>query len=227
MPIFRYRAVAPSGEVSTGEFDGSTESDIVERLREQGLMAMQVAQASDSFIAATSASAAQAPKRRLFQSKNVTRDQVLGLTRELATLLRAGLPLDRALEVLIQLAPTPPVAVLLQQIRDDVRGGKALSQALDARRDVFSRFYVNIVRAGEAGGALGVVLGRLADTMERNKELRDSVTAALIYPSILVLVAVASVMILLAGVVPQFEQTFAQAGKALPLATQIVVVVGR
>ena len=155
MPIFRYRAVAPSGEVSTGEFDGATESDIVERLREQGLMAMQVAQASDSFIAATSASAARAPRRRLFQSKNVTRDQVLGLTRELATLLRAGLPLDRALEILISLAPTPPVAALMQGIRDNVRGGKSLSQALDARREVFSRFYVNIVRAGEAGGALG------------------------------------------------------------------------
>ena len=99
---------------------------------------------------------------------------MLGITRELATLLRAGLPLDRALEILIGLAPTPPVAVMLQGIRDDVRGGKSLSQALDARRDVFSRFYVNIVRAGEAGGALGTVLQRLADTMERNKELRES-----------------------------------------------------
>ena len=101
--------------------------------------------------------------------------------------MRAGLPLDRALEILIGLAPTPAVATLLQGMRDDVRGGKALSQALDARREVFSRFYVNIVRAGEAGGALGEVLQRLADTMERNKELRESVKSALIYPSLLVL----------------------------------------
>ena len=141
------------------------------------------------------------------------------MTRELATLLRAGLPLDRALEMLIGLAPTPPVAALLQQIRDDVRGGKSLSQALDARRDVFSRFYVNIVRAGEAGGALGVVLTRLAETMERNKDLRESVKSALIYPTILIGVAVMSVIVLLIWVVPQFEQTFAQAGKALPLPT--------
>ncbi len=149
------------------------------------------------------------------------------MTRELATLLRAGLPLDRALELLIQLAPTPPVIALLQQIRDDVRGGKSLSQALDARRDIFSRFYVNIVRAGEAGGALGVVLTRLAETIERNKELRESVTAALIYPTILICVAIASVMVLLVWVVPQFEQTFSQAGKALPLATEVVVVTGK
>src|SRR5438105_8260873 len=188
-----YRAVARRGEVSTGEFDGANESDIVERLREQGLMPVQIAQASDAFVGA--ASAAQMPRRRLFQSKKVSRDQVLGLTRELATLLRAGLPLDRALEILISLAPTPPVALLLQGIRDNVRGGKSLSQALDARREVFSRFYVNIVRAGAAGGALGVVLQRLAETMERNKELRENVRSALIYPTILICVAVVSVMV--------------------------------
>ena len=94
-----------------------------------------------------------------------------------------------------------------------MRGGKALSQALDARREVFCRFYVNIIRAGEAGGALGTVLPRLADTMERNKELRESVISALIYPTILVSVAVLSLMLILAYVVPQFEQTFAQAGQ--------------
>ena len=107
-----------------------------------------------------------------------------------------------------------------------MRGGKSLSQALDVRRDVFSRFYINIVRAGEAGGALGVVLTRLAETMERNKDLRESVKSALIYPCILIGVAVLSVMVLLVWVVPQFEQTFAQAGKALPLPTQVVIVLG-
>src|SRR5205814_2419520 len=140
--------------------------------------------------------------------------------------LRAGLPLDRALEILIQLAPSPVVGALLQQIRDDVRGGKSLSQALDVRRDVFSRFYVNIVRAGEAGGALGVVLARLADTMDRNRELRENVRSALIYPTILIGVAVVSVIVLLIFVVPQFQQTFAQAGKALPLPTQVVIFLG-
>jgi len=149
------------------------------------------------------------------------------VTRELATLLRAGLTLDRALEILGGLAPTPAVATMLQGIRDDVRGGKALSQALDARREVFSRFFVNIVRAGEAGGALGEVMQRLADTMERNKELRESVKSALIYPSLLVMVAVVSVAILLVFVVPQFESTFAQAGKALPVPTMVVVLIGK
>ena len=227
MPLFRYRAVSTSGEVATGELDAANESEIVDRLRDRGLMPMQIAHAAGAGLASSGAAAAKGTKRRWFESKTVTRDQLLAVTRELATLLRAGLTLDRALEILIGLAPTPAVAMLLQGVRDDVRGGKALSQALDARREVFSRFYVNIVRAGEAGGALGEVLQRLADTMERNKELRESVKSALIYPSLLVLVAVVSVAILLVFVVPQFESTFAQAGKALPIPTLVVVMIGK
>jgi general secretion pathway protein F len=228
MPVYRYRAVNPAGEVAVGELDAANESETVDRLRDQGLMPMHIAHAAGAAPAAAAQSSAKAGrKRRLFESKTVTRDQLLAVTREMATLLRAGLPLDRALEILGGLAPTPAVAVLLQEIRDDVRGGKSLSQALATRPEVFSRFYVNIVRAGEAGGALGVVLQRLADTMERNKELRESVKSALIYPVILVFVAVVSVALLLVWVVPQFETTFAQAGKALPLATQVVVSVGK
>jgi general secretion pathway protein F len=224
MPRYSYRAVTAGGDVSSGELEAANESEIVDRLRDQGLMPMQIAQSLG--VAAAGAAVARPPRQSLFAPKRVTRDNVLGITRELATLLRAGLTLDRALELLISLATSLPVAVMLQGIRDEVRGGKALSQALDARRDVFSRFYVNIVRAGEAGGALGTVLARLAETMERNKELRDSVRSALIYPTILIFVAVASIMILLIYVVPQFQSTFAQAGKALPIPTQVVIAVG-
>ena len=223
MALYKYRAVNAAGDVAAGELEAANESEIVDRLRDQGLMPMRV----EAAVAGRIAGAATTRKRRsLFAPRRVTRDNLLSITRELATLLRAGLPLDRALEVLIDLAPTPPVASLLQTIRDDVRGGKALSQALDAHRAVFSRFYINIVRAGEAGGALGTVLTRLADTMERTKDLRDSVQSALIYPTILICVAVTSVMVLLIFVVPQFQQTFSQAGKALPLPTQIVILFG-
>jgi len=225
MALYRYKAVNAAGDVAAGELDAANEGEIVDRLRDQGLMPMRV-EAALGGRSAPAPAAASPRKPGWFAPRTVTRDNVLALTRELATLLRAGLPLDRALEVLIGLAPTLPVARLLQTIRDDVRGGKSLSQALDSHREVFSRFYVNIVRAGEAGGALGVVLTRLAETMERNKELRESVKAALIYPTILIFVAVASVMVLLVFVVPQFQQTFAQAGKALPLPTEIVIFVG-
>src|SRR4030095_10507446 len=205
MPVFRYKAVNASGDVAVGELDAANEAEIVDRLRDQGLLPMQVARAAAARGSAAIGAAAPggngSVRRGLFVPKRVTRDHLLALTRELAALVRRGLALDRALEILIGLAETPPVETLLQGIRDDVRGGKSLSQALDARRDVFSRFYVNIVRAGEAGGALGEVLQRLSDTMERNKELRESVKSALIYPSLLVMVAFVSVAILLVFVV--------------------------
>jgi len=180
MPVYSYKALDAAGDVAVGELEAANENEIVERLRDQGMLPMHVAQASGATAAATSGTAESSPRRRLFASKKVTRDQLLAVTRELSTLLQAGLPLDRALEILIALAVSPPTTALLQQIRDDVRGGKSLSQALEVRREIFSRFYINIVRAGEAGGALGVVLTRLADTMERNKELRESVKSALI-----------------------------------------------
>lgn len=112
------------------------------------------------------------------------------------------------------------------QLREDVRGGAPLSAAMEARQGVFTRFYLNMIRAGEAGGALDVVLQRLTEFMERSKELRDTVKSALIYPAILVGVSLLSVAILLMWVVPQFSQMFEESGKALPLPTQIVIAAG-
>src|ERR1700747_3098599 len=115
MPTYRYKAVNAAGDVAAGELDAANESEIVDRLRDQGLMPMQVVAAAGDRLAATTSAA---KRRSLFAPRRVTRDNVLALTRELATLLRAGLPLDRALEILISLASAPPVAVLLQTIRD-------------------------------------------------------------------------------------------------------------
>ncbi len=222
MSRYRYKAVATSGDVVTGEFDVATRPEAVERLRDMGMVPVRVEEATG----ATQPTVTRGRGGRWFRPRRITGDQVMSFTRELATLLGSGVPLDRALEILIGLAPSPAVQALMQAIRDDVRGGAALSQALEKRRDVFDRYYINIVRAGEAGGALAVVLARLADSMERGKELLESVRSALIYPSLLVVVAVLSVVILLVWVVPQFEQTFQQAGKALPLATQVVITLG-
>ena len=113
MPLYRYKAVNTSGDVSAGELDAANESEIVDRLRDQGLMPMQVVAAAGERVAATQ----KAARRRWFAPRRVTRDHLLALTRELATLLRAGLPLDRALEILINLADAAPVARLLQTVR--------------------------------------------------------------------------------------------------------------
>jgi len=229
MPVYRYKAVNGAGATVQGEFDALQETAVVEWLRESALMPLKIelAKGGGSGVAGAAAGVRQRSGFSLFGRKKVTQDQLLNLTRELATLLKAGLPLDRALEILINLSNEPAPRALMQQIRDDVRGGASLSQALDKAAGVFSRFYVNIVRAGEAGGALAAVMARLAEFMERSKELRETVRSALMYPALLLVVAVSSIMLLLIKVVPQFEPIFAQSGKALPVPTQIVIGAGR
>jgi general secretion pathway protein F len=231
MPIYRYKAVNGAGATVQGEFDAVQEIAVVEWLRESAMMPLKIELAKGGGSGPAGAAAAGGANLRLrrswFGARRVTQDQLLNLTRELATLLKAGLPLDRALEILIGLSAEAAPRALMQQIRDDVRGGASLSQALDKAGVVFSRFYVNIVRAGEAGGALSAVMARLAEFMERAKDLRETVRSALMYPALLLFVAVSSIMLLLIKVVPQFEPIFAQSGKALPVPTQLVIGAGR
>ena len=228
MPLYRYKAVNGAGATVQGEYDATAENAVVEWLRESALMPLKVELAKGGRSTASATATGAAPARRSwFARKKVSQEQLLSLTRELATLLKAGLPLDRALEILINLSNVDSARSLMQQIRDDVRGGASLSQALDKSSGVFSRFYINIVRAGEAGGALAAVMARLSEFMERAKELRETIRSALIYPTLLLIVAVSSIMLLLIKVVPQFEPIFAQSGKALPAATQMVIGAGR
>lgn len=219
MPLFSYKAVSATGETQEGEMEGLARAAVVERLQAMGLIPIRV---DETTAKAGGANTGQG----IFRKNRVTQDDVAVLTQEIATLLKAGLPLDRCLEILIGLSASEPVRQLMTQVREDVRGGAALSKALEAQQGVFSRFYLNMIRAGEAGGALDVVLQRLTEFMERSKELKETVKSALMYPAILIGVAVLSVVILLMWVVPQFSQMFEESGKALPLPTQIVIGAG-
>lgn len=219
MPRYRYKAVTPSGEAQEGDMDGASQPAVVERLQGMGLIPIRV---DESVTKVGNAGGV----RGFFNRNHVSQDDVAVFTQEIATLLKAGLPLDRCLEILIGLSANEAVRELMVQLREDVRGGAPLSAAMEARQGVFTRFYLNMIRAGEAGGALDVVLQRLTEFMERSKELRDTVKSALIYPAILVGVSLLSVAILLMWVVPQFSQMFEESGKALPLPTQIVIAAG-
>jgi general secretion pathway protein F len=183
LPLFRYKVVTPDGETQEGEMDGLSQAAVVDRLQSMGLIPIRVEETLAS-------GAAQANGGGFFGKNRVTQEDVAVFTQEIATLLRAGLPLDRCLEILISLSANEPVRQLMSQLREDVRGGASLSTAMDARKGVFTRFYLNMIRAGEAGGALDVVLQRLTEFMERSKELRDTVKSALIYPAILIGVSV-------------------------------------
>jgi general secretion pathway protein F len=221
--MFQYKAVSPAGEVKEGVLEGATHGNVIAHLQSLGLIPIRAAEVGAT--GAVKAVAAAAPPKMARRGR-ITQDDLAIVTRELATLVRAGLPLDRSMEILIGLAEKQSVADLLSTIRNEVRGGAALSKALDQHRDVFSRFYINMVKAGEVGGALGNVLLRLADFMERSKELKDSVISSMVYPVILLCVSVLSVLILVIFVVPQFKQIFDQSGKALPLMTEIVLTTG-
>lgn len=221
MPLFQYKAASSTGVVEQGELEARDQASAVERLQSMGYIPIRVDAGGavvegGGFLSGTS----------MFARKTVSQEALGNLTRELSTLLRAGLSLDRALELLLNMADNPPMRAMILKIRDDVRGGAALSAAMEAHPQVFGRFYLSMIRAGEAGGALGNVLAKISEFMERSKELKETVKSALIYPTILLLVAAGSVMLLLTLVVPQFSQMFQESGKALPLPTQIVVSTG-
>ena len=219
MPRYRYEAVDAAGEVLRDELEASSSGAAIERLRDQGLLPLSVDEAKSGLLRGGLG-------QPLFSKRRALSRKTLGVfTQQLASLLGAGMPLDRALTILIGVAEDERGKALLERVQEKVRGGSTLADALEAQ-GAFSRFYLNMVRAGESGGALETVLKRLNEFLERSQALRETVTSALIYPIILLSVAVLSVIILLTFVVPQFERLFADAGKALPLATQIVIALG-
>ena len=215
MPLYIYKAVNREGETVEEEREAPDEGALLLALQGDGLLPIRISPAKSRPFAWLKLG------RR---GARVSSKQVALFTRELLTLLEAGLPLDRALTVLLDLtAKEPEFNAMIGKILDKVKGGAQLSDALEAQGGVFSRFYLNLIRAGEAGGALEVVLERLSRFLESSKELRDTVTTALIYPAILVVMAISSLLLLLAFVVPQFTEMFESAGKELPVPTQMVV----
>ncbi|MGB5292870.1 MAG: type II secretion system F family protein, partial [Lysobacterales bacterium] len=147
-------------------------------------------------------------------------------TQQLATLLGAGLPLDRSLHVLLELSENDRIKQTVTAVRDQVREGGSLSDALDAQHGSFSRLFINMVHAGEIGGSLATTLDRLADYMERSKDLKDSVVSAMVYPIMLMVLAGGSLVLLLVYVIPQFTPIFEELGGDLPLVTKMVLAVG-
>ncbi len=215
MPRYLYKAVKFDGEAVEGELEAENEAAVVRHLQGQGLIPVDTRPAGGL--------RAQLTRRR---KRGMSQKEIGVITRELATLLEAGLTLDRSLQILLELTSEEHLRQVLSDLQERVRGGATFSSALDAQDGQFPRLYVNMVRAGEASGALDQVLVRLADYLERTAELRETVTSALVYPTVLLVVAGLSVIMLLVFVVPQFTVLFEDMGEALPLPTQIVVAIG-
>jgi general secretion pathway protein F len=217
---FRYKAVAPGGEVTEGEMEAASRDAVVARLHALDHVPIR----ADAIVADAPAKAAWWRRfdRPLSFGRGVKPRDLALFTRGLATLLGAGLPLDRGLAVL-QVTSTRGLGPVAARALDRVRGGAALSAALAGLTPAIGGFYIAMVRAGEAGGKLELALERLADYLERAGELADKVTAALVYPIVLLVATGLSLALLFAFVIPQFEQMFRDSGHALPFATQMLV----
>jgi len=219
MPTFRYKAVTESHEVVEGEMEAPSQTYVVERLRGLGQLpvdAYEVPPGSRHFNLTG----------QLFPTRRASRRDVFLITHELSTLLKAGVPLDRAFETLIDLSGNERTRDLLSNILGRLRSGVSLADAVAEHTDVFPPYYASMVRAGEASGALDTVLVRLAEFIERHQKLRESIKTALYYPIFLLIVAGLSIVILLTFVVPEFKPLFESAGTALPLSTRVLVAVG-
>ena len=218
MTQFRYRAVSAAGEMLQGQMEAASVEEVVSRLQDQGHTPLD-AQAAGAEGASSGLAA-------LFRRGPFTGDQLAQFTHQLATLLGAGQPLDRALGILMDLPEGLTAKKLIERVRDRVRGGTPLSQALDDEHGIFPKLYVSLVRAGEAGGSLDDTLRRLADYLERSQQLRGSIINALIYPAFLLVGVLGSLLLLLAYVVPQFVPIFQDMQVPIPWITQAVLAVG-
>jgi len=216
MPLFRYKAVQTTGDVVEGEREALDRSAVIRWLNESGHVP----------IRADEVRHAAAPgwlTRDLFGSRRASRHDIMIFTRELATLLLSGVDLERALQIVASLAEKSALRSMAQSVLDGVRNGKSLADALDVHSEQLPPSYVSMVRAGEAGGALAVVFGRLADVLERTHAARENLRSTLVYPTILLLMAIASVVIMVTVVLPQFEPLFVGSGKTMPLLTRAML----
>ena len=219
MPRFRYKAVTATGEIVEGALEAASRTAAIDRLRGQGHMPIRA-----DALAERSATRWWQKSFRL--SRRLNQADVILFTRQLATLLQAGLPLDRALAMIAELESEGPRLAFVNSVLEAVRGGTPLAEALTAQGAVLPPFYVGMVRAGEAGNTLDNVLARLADTLERAQALRDSVRSAMYYPAIVLIVAAATLVLLLTAVVPEFKPLFEDSGAALPTPMAVLLAVG-
>jgi general secretion pathway protein F len=217
MPLFEYKAVAPTGETVQGTMEAGSLDRVVAKLQEAGNIPLQAREAGKGGFSFGNLSLGR---------RGMGAREIGEFTQQLATLLGAGLPLDRSLQVLLELSVNERINRTVSDIRDRVREGNSLSDALEAQHGTFSRLYINMVRAGEIGGTLDQTLERLTDYLDRSKELKDSVISAMIYPVLLILLAAGSLVLLLVYVIPQFTPIFEELGGDLPLITKLVLAVG-
>ncbi|HEV2187016.1 MAG TPA: type II secretion system F family protein [Stellaceae bacterium] len=220
MTAFRWSAISAGGDVVRGVTEAPDRMTIVEKLQRQGNVVLRAE------LADRRGRLAEWLQFDIGGSRRLDAARLSEFTRELAIMLAAGQDLDRALRFVVDNAGSSRARIVLGAVRDRVRGGSSLAAALASEPRSFSRFYIGLVRAGEAGGTLPETLDRLAALLEREQSLNASLRSAMVYPALLVVAAVISIFFLLDYVLPQFQPIFEQAGAQLPAATRTLMAVG-
>jgi len=212
MSSFYFKAVAADGKLRTGSLAGESDKAVARELRKQGLTPVYVGVEQKKGFELTLPDFTRGRHR-----------DILFFTQELSTLLNAGVPLDRALTITAELTEHPRFRTVVLDVLRLLKGGKSLADSLAGHPKYFGDLYVNMVRAGEAGGALAAVFERLAEFERSRDELRGYIISSMTYPGLLVLVGLASVLVLLNFVVPRFAAVFEESRMKIPLPTQIML----
>jgi type II secretory pathway component PulF len=221
MPTFLYRALQTDGTILEGQLDAAGRPDAFRQMEGRGLRPVSLAEKAG---AAAAGQAFPGLENLLkFKSQRISAKALENFTRLLSSLLAAGVPLSRALVILHKEASSPAAAVKWKEIHDLVIDGMSLADAMGKSPDVFPRVYVAMVQAGETGGFLDLVLAQIADFQSRDKELRSKVMAAMLYPCILLLLALCVLSGLLVFFIPKFQIMFERVHGALPLLTKIII----
>jgi general secretion pathway protein F len=220
MASFRWSAINGGGEVVRGVMEAPDRGAVVERLQRQGQIVLRADPAGGH------RGLADLLHVEIGGRSGLDKTALAEVTRELAIMLAAGQDLDRALRFVVDKTRSARARTILGNVRDKVRGGSSLAAALAGEPKSFSRLYVGLVRAGEAGGTLATTLDRLAALLERERSLSANMRAAMVYPTLLVVAAIGSIVFLLEYVLPQFTPIFEQAGAQLPTATRALMGLG-
>ena len=223
MPVFRYRAADKRGRTRKGVMDADSRGQAVRRIRDLGLFPQDVVRESARSDGQEDSGRGVGLLHRL--THRVGGDVLASTTRQLATLLTAGLPLDAALTAMIGTDSQAEITRILRQVRDRIREGSDLARAFGEHAHVFSSTFVTMVRAGENAGSLEVVMERLAEHAEQQLALRRKVQATLAYPALMAVVGVVVVFFLLTFVIPKVTQIFTDLKRALPLPTRLLIAI--
>jgi type IV pilus assembly protein PilC len=222
MPNFQYLAMDAKGEQTSGTIEAANESDALSKLRSKGLYPTQIAEAGKVVKKSAKKSAAKSVGKGKTGSR--LKPKVLMIfTRQLATLIDSGLPLLRGLTVLGKQEPNLVLRGTISALGDSVQGGSTFSESLAQHPKIFNKLYVNMVKAGELGGVLEVVLNRLAEYQEKAHKLKNKIVAAMVYPVIVMFIAVSILLFLMIFIVPKFKDMFKEMNDTeLPMISQVV-----